>query len=248
MLISGIQKFTLLDYPGKTACIVFAPGCNFRCGYCHNPEFVLPERIVQMKKDFIPEAALWNFLDSRKARLQSSSVELGSAGEPLLDGVVVSGGEPTMQGDLVAFIRTIKSKGFLVKLDTNGNRPDVLSALLSEKVVDYVAMDLKTDREHYQSVAGFLADPTKVAASVELLMRGTVPYEFRSTLVKELHTSAILESMAEWIAGAERWYLQPFRPAITLAPEFSSLHSYSSDELASLAASLKPRVQSIYIR
>ncbi|PIR76985.1 MAG: anaerobic ribonucleoside-triphosphate reductase activating protein, partial [Candidatus Magasanikbacteria bacterium CG10_big_fil_rev_8_21_14_0_10_38_6] len=139
MVISGVQPFTLLDFPEKTACIIFTAGCNFRCGYCHNPEFVLPEKIQQIKTSFIDEETIYSFLQKRKG---------------LLDGVVISGGEPTMMGDLPAFIRNIKELGFLVKLDTNGNRPLVLQHLLDEGLLDYVAMDVKTSLVNYADLVG----------------------------------------------------------------------------------------------
>lgn len=220
MLISGIQPSTLLDYPEKVACIVFTPGCNFRCGYCHNPEFVLPENIIKLKNDFIKEENFFHFLDQRKG---------------LLDGVVVSGGEPTTAADLILFMQKIKTAGFLVKLDTNGNRPDVIKQALDKKVVDYIAMDLKTSLAHYQTLVGKLARPEAIKQSIELIKNSGVDYEFRSTLLKEVHSDILLNEMSELIKGSRRWYLQTFRPGHTLDVAYQKYHSFSEQELIQLA-------------
>lgn len=193
-----------------------------------------------MKKDFIPEAAFWNFLESRKSK--------GEETPPLLDGVVISGGEPTMQPDLLAFMRRVKEAGFLVKLDTNGNRPDIVRQILDENLVDYIAMDLKTDLEHYQSVGGFLTKPESIKSSIELLRSGNVDYEFRSTLVRELHDSAILQNMAEQIAGAKRWFLQTFRPEHTLSPAFANFHPFTTAEFVQVQTQHAHLVTNIFIR
>lgn len=224
MFISGIQKFTMLDYPGKIACIVFTPGCNFRCGYCHNPEFVLPENIIKLKDSFIPEKAFFHFLSERRG---------------LLDGVVVSGGEPTLAADLIPFIEKIRSLGFLVKLDTNGNRPDVLRKIIDAKLVDYVAMDVKADLEHYQSLVGRTASPSFIKQSIDILKACPIAYEFRSTIIKEIHNDTMLENIATLVNGARAWYLQNFRPAKTLDPTYNTNHGFSERELAALAQKFK---------
>ncbi len=248
MLISGIQKFTLLDYPDKTACIVFTPGCNFRCGYCHNPEFVLPDKIVEMKKSFIPEKAFWTFLQSRVGE-RVISTDVGANGRsPLLDGVVISGGEPTMQGDLIPFIQKIKQMGFLVKLDTNGNKPEVLKKLYDLKLLDYVAMDVKTDLENYRSVGGPLADENKISLAIKTIKNSGVPYEFRTTLVKELHNYAILEKMGELVGNARAWYLQAFRPACTLSPAFADFRPFSDEEMVEIVRMLKKLSPNVVVR
>lgn len=233
MLISGIQKFTLLDFPGKSACIVFTPGCNFRCGYCHNPEFVLPKQIIRLKNSFIPEAAFFKFLSER----------IG-----LLDGVVISGGEPTLAVDLIPYILNIRRAGFLVKLDTNGNRPDVLKKIVSEKLVDYIAMDIKTDLAHYQSLVGNSARPEAVKESIKILKAGELPYEFRSTIIQEVHTPKRLQAMAELVKGARAWYLQNFRPARTLEPVYGAYHGFSEPELKTLANKFQNYADTVAIR
>lgn len=232
MLISGIQKFTLLDFPDKTACIVFTPGCNFRCGFCHNPEFVLPELIAKMKDSFIPEEAVLNFLTAR---------------QNLLQGVVVTGGEPTLQPDLLSFLKKVKTMGFLVKLDTNGSRSAILETLLAEKVVDYIAMDIKTSAKEYQSIAG-VAVIDDVKRSIELIKNSGLPYEFRSTLVKELHSKEALEGMAKLLQGAQKFYLQTFRPGHTLDAKFASYHPFSEADMEQMANDFRKVADNVGVR
>jgi len=234
MLISAIQKFTLLDYPGKLAGVVFTPGCNFHCGYCHNPEFVDSEKIEKIRSSFIPEQIFFNFLEKRRR---------------LLDGIVITGGEPTIMYDLTTFIRKIKTFGLAVKLDTNGSNPEKLKNLLAEKLLDYIAMDIKTAPDHYPEVAGPLSQFQAVADSISIIENSGVPYEFRSTIVKELHSREILEKMADLISGSERFYLQTFRPQNTLDEKFSSYHSYTAEEMNNLAKEIfASRVKYVGVR
>lgn len=233
MLVSGVQPFTMLDFPGKSAAIIFTAGCNFRCGYCHNPEFVLPELLAKMKDSFIPTEAVFNFLDARRG---------------LLEGVVVTGGEPTMHHDLVPFLSTIKQRGFLVKLDTNGNRPEVVSAALAEGSVDYIAMDYKTNLSGYSVLAGTLASAIKIKETIALIKQSGVDYEFRITLVKELHSAIIIEQMVEELRGACRVFLQQFRPAVTLNPTFASYRAFSAAEMTAIAEQFRATVPEVYIR
>jgi pyruvate formate lyase activating enzyme len=233
MLISGIQPCTFLDYPEKTACIVFTPGCNFRCTYCHNPEFVLPERIKELRPGFIPEETFFRFLERRR---------------DLLDGVVVTGGEPTLMPDLLEFLRKVKDMGFKTKLDTNGNRPVVLGKALEEGLVDYVAMDVKTSLAEYRNLAGPLADPDAIAQSVEMLKTSLIPSEFRSTILQELHPQSVLDGMAELLVGAKTLYLQKFRPGIVLKPEASSYHPFSDGEMLKIADFFRATVPNVIIR
>lgn len=233
MQISGVTPLTLLDYPGHTACIVFTPGCNFRCGYCHNPEFVLPEILCRIRKSFIPEVNFLTFLDQRQGRLE---------------GVVITGGEPTVQPDLERFIRAIKDRGFRVKLDTNGNKPAVLSRLIEAGLIDYVAMDFKTSLGEYPNLVGKLANARAIANSLEILKRGSIDYEFRTTLVKEQHTPDILEAMKRELAGAKRFFLQTFRNGITLDPAYVHSTSFSRDEMEQLRSFFAPAVAETGIR
>jgi pyruvate formate lyase activating enzyme len=233
MLISGIQKFTLLDFPEKTACIIFTPGCNFRCGYCHNPEFVLPEKILELKNSFIPEDIFFNFLNQRK---------------DLLDGVVISGGEPTIMPDLIPFMGKIKEMGFLVKLDTNGNRPALIKEAIEKKLVDYIAMDVKTSLEEYPKLVGPVVKPNNIAESVRILVKNEVDYEFRSTLIKEIHSENILNEMSHLLQGAKRIYLQTFRPGHTLKTEFQTFQPFSKQEMGDVSLIFRNHIQEVGIR
>lgn len=233
MIFSAIQKFTLLDYPGKTSCIAFTPGCDFRCGYCHNPEFVLPEEIKKISSSFIAEETFIHFLERRRG---------------LLDGVVISGGEPTIMHGLLDFMKCIKDMGFLVKLDTNGNRPHVIREAIETGVVDYIAMDLKTVPESYSDLVGKNANTQNITESIDILMGGEVEYEFRSTIVKGIHSEEVLLQMAQEIKGAPMWYLQQFRSQKTLDPDFSQSNSYSANEMARIAKELEGYAQKVEVR
>ena len=183
---------TLLDFPGKVACTVFTGGCNFRCPFCHNALLVtkLPE-----KPDYTEDEIL-SFLEKR----------IG-----LLDGVAITGGEPLLNPDIGDFIRKIRDMGYAVKLDTNGSFPERLKAIVSEGLVDYVAMDIKNRREKYADTIGIKSlDLSKIEESVEFLKSGAVDYEFRTTVVKQFHTVEDIRAAAEWISGAKRYFLQNF--------------------------------------
>lgn len=169
MQLSAIKKSTLLDYPGKLATIVFTPGCNLRCGFCHNPEFVLPEEIEKIRHDFISEEVFFRFLKTRQG---------------FLDGVVICGGEPTIHADLPRFCQRIKDLGFLVKLDTNGSNPEALGYLLDQKLVDYVAMDMKYIFGQYGALTGKNTDISRYKKSIELIKTRAPDYEFRTTVIK----------------------------------------------------------------
>jgi pyruvate formate lyase activating enzyme len=216
MLISGVQKFTMLDYPDKIAAIVFTPGCNMRCGFCHNKEFVLPEEIKELQPSFIPQQAILNFLKNRKGKL---------------DGLVISGGEPTVQPDLKDFIKEVRKMGFLVKLDTNGNLSDILKDLVNEKLVDYVAMDVKTTLENYTDLVGDMANPDEISKSINFLKQGSVSYEFRTTIIDGIHTIDIIKKMAKLLEGSDKLYLQKFRPETTLDPKFQTKKPVSDKQI-----------------
>lgn len=191
-MIAGIQKLTLLDFPGHTACTVFLAGCNMRCPFCHNAElFGGKVEEVMSTDEFL------KFLSTRQG---------------LLDGVCVSGGEPTGDPQLPQLLRAIKDLGFQVKLDTNGSRPQLLQKLLEEKLVDYVAMDVKNSRERYGETVGLPDFDTEgVEESVAFLLSGAVDYEFRTTVTAQHHDEESLRSLAQWISGARRYALQSFR-------------------------------------
>jgi pyruvate formate lyase activating enzyme len=233
MLISGIQRFTMLDFPDRTAAIVFTPGCNMRCKFCHNKEFVLPEEIRKIQHSFLDEEAVLRFLATRKG---------------LLDGVVISGGEPTIQPDLIPFIHKVRDLGFLVKLDSNGNRPDILRDVIDQELVDYIAMDVKTSLDTYQELVGAMAHTDKIAESIALLKKHRVPYEFRVTLIKEFHTPEILADMAQLLDGAHALYLQSFRSANTLDPTWKTKHPFTPDELVAIRDQFAQTVDNVFVR
>ena len=192
MRIQGLQKLTLLDYPEHTACTVFTAGCNFRCPFCHNASLV----VDIPKEEQISEEEFFAFLQKR----------IG-----IIDGVCVSGGEPLLQPDIEQFIRKIKDMGFKVKLDTNGSFPEKLIELVENRLVDYVAIDVKNSLNKYSETVGRLGyDTERVCQSIEFLMKSDIDYEFRTTVISELHTAEDIDSIGRFIAGAKRWYLQNF--------------------------------------
>jgi len=197
MHVAGFEKFTLLDYPGKMAAVVFTPGCVFRCPFCHNPELV--EVTDDVSRELFRtnrEGEFFSFLEKRKGKL---------------DGVCITGGEPTLQKDLLEFIRRVKDGGFLVKLDTNGLFPDIVERILETDLVDYWAMDIKHTRKKYPLAIGKEVDMEKIARSVALLMDRAKDYEFRTTVVPGIHEDGDFDEIAEWISGARAYYLQAFR-------------------------------------
>lgn len=192
MIIKGLQKTTLLDFPGKLACTVFTAGCNFRCPFCHNASLVVRAGEV----DEIPMESFFSYISKRK---------------DLLDGVAITGGEPLINPDIDLFIRRIREYGLLVKLDTNGAYPDRLESLLDEGLIDYVAMDVKNSKQKYARTVGLESfDTTNVERSVELIMKKAPDYEFRTTVVRELHNVDDLLQICEWIAGAKNYFLQKY--------------------------------------
>jgi pyruvate formate lyase activating enzyme len=200
MILGGFQKLTLIDYPGKIATTVFTVGCSFRCPFCHNPELVIsPGLTVQNKL----EREFFDFLKKRKGKL---------------DGVCITGGEPTIQPDLIDFIKKIKNLGFKVKLDTNGNRPDVLKKVIDLKLVDFIAMDIKNQPKNYDKTTGVKGDIKRIKLSVELIKNSRLPYEFRTTVVPGLHSEKDFEEIAKWIKGARAYYLQEYREIKILDP------------------------------
>lgn len=232
MLCSGIQPFTLLDYPGKIACVVFLAGCPFRCGYCHNPEFVLPEQIKKISDSFITMESLLTFLDARRGKLE---------------GVVISGGEPTTSANLPGFIQAVRDHGFAVKLDTNGYFPERLCALIGAGMLDYIAMDIKADVAAYSTVAGISVDIDRIRHSIAAIMQSGVEYEFRTTLIREIHSPLVITRMANLIQGAKQWSWQQFRPQHVLNNAWSGYHSYTTEEMSALAAGLDSSIP-IHIR
>ena len=189
----GLQKMTLLDFPGRVACTVFSCGCNFRCPFCHNAGLVLPDADRSMLMD---QAEILAFLRKRQG---------------LLDGVCLTGGEPLLIEENLAFLREIKALGYAVKLDTNGAFPERLKQAVTDGLADYVAMDIKNAPDSYAETAGLRVDMERIRESVDFLRSGAVPYEFRTTVVLPYHTEERMEAIGKWIAGTEKYFLQQYK-------------------------------------
>lgn len=228
MTLKGLQKLSLLDYPGEICATVFVGGCNFRCPFCHNASLVIPDKFGET----MPTDIFFEFLESRRGKLSA---------------VCVSGGEPTLYHDLPEFVAKIKAMGYLVKLDTNGYRPEVLSALIDGGLLDYVAMDIKNSPASYARTVGIdNLDLTPVLRSVDILREGRVPFEFRTTVVRELHSKDDILAIGEWLSGTERYYLQPFKDSGDLID--GGLSGYSEAEMTELLALVKRFVPLAQIR
>lgn len=191
MKIGGLQKTSLIDFPGKLSCVIFTQGCNFRCRFCHNETLVLPER-------FQPTLSLEDILAFLKKR----------AG--LLEGVVITGGEPTLHTDLIDIIKTIKDLGYAVKLDTNGTLPHRVAPLIEQKLVDYIAMDIKHELEHYDEITGVTVDTGAILESIQMIRSSGVDYEFRTTIVPAFHHDQTIKNIAQTLSGSKRYVLQEF--------------------------------------
>ncbi len=227
MIIGGLQRLTLIDYPGRLAATVFLVGCNLKCPWCYSSELVLPERIKKQPK--ITEKELFSFLKER---------------QDLLEGIVICGGEPTINKELPSFIKKIKKLGYLVKLDTNGSNPRMLEKVID--LVDYVAMDIKLPREKYFKVLGI--KPEKINKSIEILKKNKVDYEFRTTVVPGVLDKKDILEIAKWISGAEKYYLQNFRPEKTLDPKFENRKPYPDNYLIDIKKVISPLFKICKIR
>ncbi len=223
MLIGGLERLSLLDFPDCLSAIVFTQGCNFRCHFCYNPMLVWPSSDGQKGiknrtgQPLIKEVDLFAFLKIRIGKL---------------DGVVISGGEPTLHKDLPEFIKKIKDLGFMVKLDTNGTNPEMLERLVNDKAVDYIAMDIKAPWDKYKEIVGVDIESTKLINSVKILAEGTVPYEMRSTIAPAWHDEESIKIMAEQIPVDALWYLQKFLGERELVDEnFINSRSFTDAEM-----------------
>jgi len=221
---SGLQKISLVDYPDKVASVLFTPGCNLRCPFCHNWRIA-----VDPQPPFLQEGAALEILESRKK---------------YVDAVVVTGGEPCMHKELPKFLAKLKEHGFLVKLDTNGFFPDVLEECLA--TVDYVAMDVKTSKEKYKLLGA--ADTSGLMRSMEMLKMGKVPYEFRTTVVPELLTAADANSIGEMVKGAKTHALQQFIPDDTLDKRFQKLKPYAPEVIGEFAETIHKYTENVVLR
>jgi len=212
--IGGLQKTTLIDYPGRLAATVFLIGCNFRCSFCYSAELVLPDKIKNQPR--ISQKEFFSFLKERKG---------------LLEAITVCGGEPCFNKDLPVFIRKIKKLGYLVKLDTNGSNPEMLKKLINEKLVDYVAMDIKAPKEKYMKIVGKSVNIDDIEESINILKQNKVDYEFRTTVVPAIHSKKDIIEIAKWLGPAKKYYLQSFRPEKTIDPKFLKKKPYSKELL-----------------
>jgi pyruvate formate lyase activating enzyme len=241
MRIGGLQKLTLIDYPGKLACTVFLIGCPFRCPWCYSSELVLPEKIK--KQPQISQKEFFEFLQEKRG---------------LLEAVVVCGGEPTINKNLSSFIKKIKKLGYLVKLDTNGSNPEMLKKLMAEKLIDYVAMDVKAPLAQflifnfqfskYEETTGVKVNLENIRKSIEIIKNSGIDYEFRTTIVPTIHTKEDIIQIAKEISPAKRYYLQNFRPEKTLDPKFEKTRPYPQKYLLEIQKAIAPFFENCQIR
>jgi len=235
MIIGGLQKLTLIDYPDKLAATVFLAGCNFRCPFCYSSELVLPEKIKDQPK--ISEEEFFDFLETRQS---------------LLEGIVICGGEPLINKDLPGFIKKIKKMEYAVKLDTNGSNPRMLKELIDNKLIDYVAMDVKAPKDKYDDLAGKKVNIKDVERSISLLQgesqRGNVDYEFRTTIAPGLLKKEDIIKIASWLSGSKRYYLQNFRPDKTLEPKYEKIKPYPDKYLLEIVKAVSPFFEDCRLR
>jgi pyruvate formate lyase activating enzyme len=230
MTVSGLQKTTLIDYPDKVACTLFTHGCNFCCPFCHNPSLVTERPRV---REILSEKKVFKFLNSRSK---------------ILDAVVITGGEPCLQNDLLDFVSKIKDMGFLVKLDTNGSFPEKLLNLLRYGVIDYIAMDIKSDINGYLKASGVYNETKNILRSIEIVKTSGVDYEFRTTVVKGIHGSKEIENMGKLVNGSKRFSIQNFKYGDTISKCFSKLNEFSKQELEVFQQILNKYVAEVCIK
>jgi len=230
MRMGGFQKMTLIDYPGKIATTVFTVGCSFRCSFCHNPELVLPEKFPPLNN---MEEEFFQHLSRRKGKLE---------------GVCITGGEPTIQPDIIEFIKKIRQMGFLVKLDSNGSNPQVLKKIINEKLVDFIAMDIKNCPAGYARAIGLDFDIKKIKKSVKIIMESGINYEFRTTVVPGIHNEADFEKIGKWLKGAKSYFLQEYRERHILDIGLKDLTSGKTLDLKKIKKSLKIYIKKVGIR
>ncbi len=214
--IKGVQKLSAIDYPGKTCAIVFLADCNFRCPYCHNPDLI-------KKPGSLPDISEEEVLDFLKTR------------KKWLDGLCITGGEPSLHKDLPDFIGRVKKEGFLVKLDTNGSNPGMIEQLVKDGLVDYISMDIKAPLDRYEEVTRAKVRKEDIQRSVDIIMNSGVEYEFRTTVLPRLFGRGDMEKIGQWLKGAEGFFIQGFRPGVTLDRAFRKESTFSPEELDEMA-------------
>lgn len=229
MKVGGLQKVSLIEYPGQICAIVFSQGCNFRCPYCHNPELVDPALYGRC----LTEEEFFSFLNRRKGRL---------------DAVTITGGEPTIQSDLITFVKHIKKGGYLIKIDTNGSHPEVLAKLIKDRLVNYIAMDIKGPLGKYGVLTRTQIHQELIKRSIEIVMHSGIAYEFRTTLVRSQLTKNDLLSIGKLIKNTRLYVLQPFIPSKTLDREFLAETTYSYEEIENIRKRLERDVSRVLVR
>lgn len=250
MIIGGLQKFSLIDYPHKISAVIFTTGCNFRCPYCHNPELVNPK----LYPERITEEEVFNFLKNRKEKL---------------DAVVITGGEPTLHKDLYQFISKLKSMGFLIKLDTNGTSPRILNKLINDNLLDYLAMDIKGSLDKYEEIVGTKVNLEKINESINIILNlnkrnktkdvldkeidyksidARIKYEFRTTVLPKFHNEDEIHKIGKLVNGAKLFILQKFYPSKTLDLKFLKESQFSDDQMLKFKEILENYVQKCLIR
>ena len=225
MRISGFQKLTLLDFPGKVACIIFTQGCNFKCPYCQNSGLIGHEN-----ENLIEEEEVISYLKKRQG---------------ILDGIVISGGEPTIQKDLDLFMKRIKELGYLIKLDTNGSNPNLIKKLLDEELVDYIAMDIKNVIEDYKDVTGVKVAEDNIKKSIKLLKMSKIDHEFRTTIIKNIHDIDKINKICSYVKD-EKMFLQNFEQSENVLDK--SLESFTNKELIDIQKKIKERYPNVVVR
>ncbi|MDD5760447.1 MAG: anaerobic ribonucleoside-triphosphate reductase activating protein [Candidatus Pacebacteria bacterium] len=231
MYFGGLEKTTLVDFPGKVAATVFTFGCNFRCPYCYNPELVLPSLINEQPK--ISEKEVIDFLKERRG---------------FIEGLCITGGEPMMQADLPDFIQKVKNLGFLVKLDTNGSFPDVLKSLIANKLVDWIAMDIKAPPEKYNLFSQGQIAVKIIEKSIQIIKRSGINYEFRTTLAPEILEEKDILDIVNWIRPATRYYLQRFKNNKVLEEKFKNIEPWSEEKMEAIFKKIKPNFRECKLR
>ena len=229
MKIGGLQKVSLIDYPGEISSVIFLQGCNFKCPYCHNPELV--------------DAKLFGPCLDEKDVLEFLKTRIGK-----IDAVTITGGEPTIQNDLMPFIKRIKKMGFAVKLDSNGSGPEVIQKLLSEKLLDFIAMDIKAPLTKYENIAQVPLKTDSIKESIRIILRAKIPHEFRTTVVQSLLTENDIFKIARLISGARHYTLQKFVPSKTLNKKYLKEKPFSNDDLEKIKKRLEKEIPNVTIR
>ncbi len=231
MQIGGLQKLTLIDYPGRLAATVFLCGCNFHCRFCYNSELVLPQKIKKQPK--ISEKEFFSFLKERKN---------------LLEGIVLSGGEPCIHQDLPDFIKKIKKLGYLVKLDTNGSNPEMIKKLINDNFLDYIAMDIKAPKGKYRKICKKRVNIKNIERSVKFLKNSNIDFEFRTTVVPAILEKEDILKIARWISPAKKYFLQNFRPEKTIDSKFEKIKPYPQEYMLDILKAIAPFFEICQIR